>query len=329
MAFPTTITDNIYEAVARLSTTLTADVTDSDLSFPVASTAGFPAAGYAVVDNETVYYSALGVNSLTIGQRAVAGTAAAHLSEAQVKYAVVAQNWNNMRTAHLAVENKMGISGSTYTTTLDYMVHNLPTQGTTGQVSNLNAQYLGGKTSSQYLWAGSTATDASKLTNINGATVVENDMEFSAYDFKLNNDNPATLVALTGSSANPGMAILEFGNTDCADLPPFKMPRSYNGGTVTLSMLYCSSTASSVFDIGIRNGIAGNNNYYPWTALGTAIYLGNITCSANSSTLGFTSKDIAGVSLGLTTNKANHIRVLGGTTCTVQLVSMGLRWNKG
>jgi hypothetical protein len=324
MAFPTTITDNIYEAVARLSTTLTADVTDTDLSFPVASTAGFPAAGYAVVDNETVYYSALGVSSLTIGQRAVAGTAAAHLSEAQVKYAVVAQNWNNMRTAHLAVENKMGISGSTYTTTLDYMVHNLPTQGVSTQVTNLNAQYLGGSTEAQL-----SVLNASKLTSIAGATVVENDIEFAPDTFNLNNDNPASFVELTGSSVNPRMAVVEFGNTDCADLPPFKMPRSYGGGTITMSILYCSSTASSVFDIGIKNGIAGNNNYYPWTTFTPAVYFGNITCSGDSNTLGFTSKDIAGASLGFTTNKANHVRVLGGTTCTVQLVNLGLRWKKG
>jgi hypothetical protein len=323
MAFPTTITDNIYEAVARLSTTLTADVTDTDLSFPVASTAGFPAAGYAVVDNETVYYSALGVSSLTIGQRAVAGTAAAHLSEAQVKYAVVAQNWNNMRTAHLAVENKMGISGSTYTTTLDYMVHNLPTQGVSTQVTNLNAQYLGGSTEAQL-----SVLNASKLTSIAGATVVENDIEFAPDTFNLNNDNPASFVELTGSSVNPRMAVVEFGNTDCADLPPFKMPRSYGGGTITMSILYCSSTASSVFDIGIQTAAAGADAAYN-PSYGTAIYFGNITCSATTGNLGFTTKDFIGASLGYTHSKLNYTRLVAGTTCTVQILNAGLKFSKG
>jgi hypothetical protein len=151
--FPTSITTQLFEVVARLSTTLTADIDDDDEPLPVASTAGFPSAGFVVIDNETIYYSALGVDSLTVGAsgRGFAGTAASHTSGTQVKLAVVAEHFNRFRVELIATQNHIGISGSTYTTTLDYKIRNLPAQGVSTVVTNLNAQYFGGSTKGEII----------------------------------------------------------------------------------------------------------------------------------------------------------------------------------
>lgn len=327
--FPTSISTQLYDAVPRLSTTLTADIDASTETVPVASVTNLPASGFVVIDNETIYYASISsLNLICTGGRGYDGTAASHTSGTAVKYAIVSASWNRIKVELLAVQNKIGTSGSTYTTTVEYKLTTLPTQSTTAQVTNLNAQYLGGKTSGEFLFSSSTAADSSKLTNINGATIAENDIEFTADAFNLNNANPATQVEIAGTSVAPRVLKVEFGNTDAADMPAFKMPRSYNGGTVTLSMLYCSSTASSVFDIGIQTAVAGADAAYN-PSYGTATYFGNITCSATAGNLGFTSKDIAGATLGLTNNKMNYIRLVGGTTCVVQVLTAGLKFSKG
>ncbi len=327
--FPTAITTQLFRAVPRLSTTLTADIDASTETVPVASVTDLPASGFVVIDNETIYYASISsLNLICTGGRGYDGTAASHTSGTAVKYAIVGAIINRMQVEIEAIQNKMGISGSTYTTTVDYKLNNLPAQASTAQVTNLNAQYLGAKTAGQFLWAASTAADSSKLTNINGATIAENDIEFTADAFNLNNANPATQVEIAGTSVAPRVLKVEFGATDAADLPCFKMPRTYNGSTVTLSLLYCSSTASSVFDIGIQTAQAGADAAYN-PSYGTAIYFGNITCSATTGNLGFTSKDFAGVSLGYTNNKLNYTRLVAGTTCTVQILNAGLRFSKG
>jgi len=135
--YPTTITEQLYEVVSRLATTLTADINDLVTTIPVASTAGFPAKGFVVIGNETIYYGSLGVNSLTTCTRGFSGTAAAHLQDSQVKAAIVAEHFNRFRVELIATQTKIGISGSTYTTTLDYKA----TQGLAKGTEALNYLY--------------------------------------------------------------------------------------------------------------------------------------------------------------------------------------------
>jgi hypothetical protein len=327
--FPTTISTQLFDAVPRLSTTLTADITDSVETIPVASVTNLPASGFITIDNETIYYASISsLNLICTGGRGYAGTAASHTSGTAVKYSIVAAGWNRYKVEILAMQNKIGISGSTLTTTVDYKLNNLPTQSGSTVVTNLNAQFLIGYSSGQLLLSGSTAADSAKLTNINGATIAENSIVFTPDSFNLNNNNPGTAIEITGTSVAPRIAKVELGATDAFDLPQFKMPRTYNGGTVALSLLYCSSTASSVFDVGIQTAVAGADSAYN-PSYGTAVYFGNITCSATAGNLGFTTKNIVGASLGLTNNKMNYVRILGGTTNTVQLLNVGLEWNKG
>lgn len=306
--YPGAITTQLYEAKARTSTQLTADIDSLNTTIPVSATSGFPSQGFISVGNETMYYSSTDATNFYVS-RGYAGTAASHNEGDDVKLVVAAATINRQRLETMAIQDFVGKSGDTRTTTLYYKLHNLGsfTQGGSTMVANLNAQYL---------------------TNVLGNSVIENDIEFSADAFNLDNDNPASEVSINGTSVAPRIKKVEFGNTDQADLPGFKMPRTSNGQTITLSLVYCSSTASSVFDIGIRGIAMGSGETYV-NNYGTAVYLGNITCSATTGIQGYTEKDIAAASLGITSGKINRLRILGGTTCSVQILNAGLRWLKG
>lgn len=150
--YPTAITSQLYEAVARLSTTLTEDITADSTDIKVASTTGFPASGFIVIENETIFYDSKDADSFTVTTgRGYAGTAAAHTATTAVRYAIVAATINRIIAELTAVQQKVGISGSTYTTTVDYKLTHLPAQSVTTQVTNLNAQYLGGSTSGEFM----------------------------------------------------------------------------------------------------------------------------------------------------------------------------------
>lgn len=112
--FPSSITSQLFNAVARLSTTITADITSSTTPIPVASSTGFPTAGFITIENETIYYS--GTTATTLGSttctRGYAGTAIAHLSGKSVKYSIVAATINRIQAEIVATQTKVGISGA-------------------------------------------------------------------------------------------------------------------------------------------------------------------------------------------------------------------------
>jgi len=148
--YPSAITTQLYEAVARKSTTLTADLDNSNTTITVAATTGFPSEGFISIDNETIYYSGLTATTFTGCSRGYAGTAVSHDNSASVKLVIAAAGHNRMRLEIIAAQKKIGISGSTLTTTVEYKLRNLPSQDTSvNMVTNLNAQYLGGSTESQ------------------------------------------------------------------------------------------------------------------------------------------------------------------------------------
>ncbi len=308
--YPTIITTQLYEVKARTSTQLTADIDSLNTTIPVSSTSGFPSKGFISIGNETMYYSSTDATNFYVS-RGYAGTAAAHNEGDDVKLVVASATINRQNAEIVAIQTYVGISGDTKMTTITGKL-NFVYSGTTAY----------GTTTSSY------SLDSGKLNSIQGVSIRENDIEFTPDAFNLDNDNPATEVSINGTSVAPRIKKIEFGNTDEADLPGFKMPRTSDGSTVTISFVYCSSTASSVFDIGVRGIAMGSGDTYV-NNFGTAIYLGNITCSASTGIQGYTEKDIAAVSLGLTSSKINRLRVLGGTTCSVQILNMGLRWLKG
>ena len=136
--FPTALDDtNIYEVVARLSSTLSADITASTTTIPIASTTNFPTAGYIVIDNETIKYVSVSVGSVdaTAG-RGYAGTAASHTSGTQVLVAVTAVVFNKLRAGMIAAQTLLGISGSATTTTHTYKL-----SGVTGSGKAVNNAY--------------------------------------------------------------------------------------------------------------------------------------------------------------------------------------------
>jgi len=169
--YPTALdSSNIYEVVARLSTTLTADIDGTTTTIPLASTTGFPTQGYIVIDNETIKYVSVSVGSVdaTAG-RGHAGTAASHTSGTQVLVAVTAAVFNKLRAGLIAMQTHAGTSG-----TQGWINARWLGGSTEGQ---LNVGYLGGSTESQ-LNVDTTQTLANKTltkpvingTNPTGAT---------------------------------------------------------------------------------------------------------------------------------------------------------------
>jgi len=110
--YPTSITTQLYDAVARKSTTLTSDITASDTTIPVASLTGFPDKGFIVIENETIHYGSKsvssGAGSFTDCTRGYDGTAVSHTANTAVKYAIVAANWNRIIAEIIAMQSYGG-----------------------------------------------------------------------------------------------------------------------------------------------------------------------------------------------------------------------------
>jgi len=327
--FPTALdSTNIYEVVARLSTTLAADIDASTTTIPLASTTGFPTKGNIVIDNETIAYISVSVGSVdATGGRGKAGTAASHTSTTQVLYAATATDFNKLRAGMIAAQSRIGISGSTDTNSIEYKLRypwTVTLAGST-QVTNLNAQYLGGSTVGQL----QTAVNIQGVSIVSGVTAMENDIIFTPVAFDLSSPNPATLTEASGTSIAPSYKYLTFGVSDQAEAPGFLMPRAYNGQSIYLQYLCSNQTASQTYDLGIRGIAAGDANTYN-PSYGSIIYLGTQTASAisNAQVLGFTT--IKGASLGWSASKICYLGLVGGTvTNNIRIHNLGLRWDKG
>jgi hypothetical protein len=334
--FPTALdSTNIYEVVARLSTTLSADITAAETTIPLALTTNLPTAGYIIVDNETIKYISVAVGSVdATGGRGHAGTAASHTSGTQVLVAVTAAVVNKLRAGLIATQTYLGISGSTSPTTITGKLVGLPAQTTNTQVNNLNAQYLGGKTAGQFL-EGVSATYATNAGNVvgvstvSGITAMENDIVFTPPGFDLSNQAPASLVEVSGTSVAPKHSWLMVGATQQADAAFFKMPRSYNGQTLTLEYMFSAATASVTHDLGIRGIAEGNADGY-MANFNAPVYMGAQTASVNANAQTLATKNIAAVSLGFGASKICYLGIIGGTvTNNVRIHNVALRWNRG
>ena len=299
--YPTALdSTNLYEVVARLSTTLTADIAADTTTIPLASTTGFPTQGYIVVDNETMKYISVSVGSVdATGGRGHAGTAASHTNTTQVLVAVTASVINKLRAGMIAIQTKVGISGSTNTATLEYKVRN------------------------------ATASNILGVSTVAGTTAMENDIVFTPVAFDLSSPNPATLTETSGTSIAPAYKYLTFGVSDQAEAPGFLMPRAYNGQSIYLQYLCSNQTASQTYDLGIRGIAAGNGNTYN-PSYGSIIYLGTQTASAisNAQVLAYTT--LQGASLGWAASKICYLGLIGGTvTNNVRIHNLGIRWDRG
>lgn len=298
-AFPSKVTDKLFDAVPRLSTTLSSDITNSTTPIPVASVTSFPTEGFITIDNETIYYDG---NTTTLGStsatRGYAGTAVAHLSGAAVKYSIVASTINRIQAEIEATQTHCGTSG--------------------GGAGFVNARYLAGLTSGQYLWSGSTAVDSTLLggssegqlspsllggstegqlnagflggsTNAefqgvlsSGQTDKTRTMDFSAYDAIPATTNGANRAKIAGT--NFEYYQLEFDkDTDESVYWIFPTPPQYDGGNVTFEVVSkCASITtgtvvwvmtggsiedSSTWDVGLGNTITFDAKTVDGTAL--------------------------------------------------------------
>ena len=293
--YPTSLdSTNLYEVVARLSTTLTADITASTTTIPLASTTGFPTQGYIVIDNETIAYSSVSVGSVdATGGRGHAGTAASHTDTTQVLVAVVAAVINKLRAGMLAVQGKVGISGSTNTTTLEYKITHLPGQTTNTQVTNLNAQYLGGSTEGQL--------NVDLVDGIEGVALKANEIIIMADGFKIDGST-CELEEDDGTAAKCYVKNLAVAKTEWFDTPKFRVPDTYDGGNIVINVCFRSAGVSKTHSLGIRvasvaNGEANN----PDTAAAYQLY------NAEAS-----DADIGEIKIKtVTVTQANHLMVAG------------------
>ena len=347
--FPTSLdSTNIIEVVARLSSTLSADITASTTTIPITSTTNFPSSGYIVIDNETIKYISVSVGSVdATGGRGHAGTAASHTSSTQVLVAVTAAIFNKLRAGLVATQTYLGISGSTSSATITGKLVGLPAQTTNTQVTNLNAHYFQGLTAGQYIWAGSTAIAATTATfatsatyatstgyivgtsTVSGVTAMENEIVISPLGFNFDNQAPASLTEVAGTSIAPAYKHLLIGATQQADAVFFKMPRSYNGQSITAEYMFSAATASVTHDIGFRGIAAGNANTYN-PSYNAPVYVSAQTASAITNVQGLVSTEIAAVSFGFAANKICYLGIIGGTvTNDVRIHNVSLRWEKG
>ena len=306
--YPTSLdSTNLYEVVARLSTTLTADITASTTTIPLASTTGFPTQGYIVIDNETIAYSSVSVGSVdATGGRGHAGTAASHTDTTQVLVAVVAAVINKLRAGMLAVQGKVGISGSTNTTTLEYKITHLPGQTTNTQVTNLNAQYLGGSTEGQlnagYL-GGSTEgqLNVDLVDGIEGVALKANEIIIMADGFKIDGSS-CELVEEDGTANKCYCKHLAVAKTEWFDVPKFKVPDTYDGGDIDISVCFRSAGVSKTHSLGIRvASVATGEAHNPDTAAAYQLYDEEASDA-----------DIGEVTIKtVTVTQANHLMVAG------------------
>jgi hypothetical protein len=315
---------NLYEVVARLSSTLSGDITNATTTIPITSTTGFPTQGYIVIDNETIKYISVAVGSVdATGGRGHAGTAASHTSGTQVLVAVTAAVFNKLRAGLIAMQTHAGTSGT---------------------MGWINAKWVGGLTAGQFIWAGSTAIAATTATfattatnanniigvsNVSGITAMENEIVITPIGFDLNNQAPATLTEVAGTSVAPRTNYLIVGATNQADATPFIMPRSYNGQTINLQYMFNAATASVTHDVGFR-GIAAGAAEAAAVVYNAPVYVGAQTASATSLNQGLVTKAIAAVSFGFAANKICYLGIIGGTvTNNVRIKNVSLRWDRG
>ena len=317
--YPTALdSTNLYEVVARLSTTLTADITADTTTIPLASIAGFPTQGYIVIDNETIRYISVGGASVdATGGRGHAGTAASHTNTTQVLVAVTAAVINKLRAGMIAIQTYAGTSGGTQGGI------NAKYLGGSTQGQLQNAVYLGGSTQGQLV-----ISNIQGVSTVAGTTAMENDIVFTPLGFKFDNQAPASLGEVVGTSAKPAIKYLVIGATQQADAVNFKMPRSYNGQTITLEYYFSAATVSVTHDLGVRGrGISGE--YYNPNYLDT-VYMGTQTAYASSNCQVLVTKNIAAVSLGFVANYICYLGLIGGTiTNNVRIHNLSLRWDKG
>ena len=105
--FPTSVAgdSDLYIAVNNKVTNLSAGISSSDMTIPVASTTGFPSVGYITIDNEIIHYTSVGASQFNADVRGADGTSAVlHLIGVQVNHNVIAAHHNVCKDEIKAIE---------------------------------------------------------------------------------------------------------------------------------------------------------------------------------------------------------------------------------
>jgi len=322
--YPGAISTQLFKAVARKSTTLTSDITSATTPLPVASSTGFTTEGFVVIENETIYYKGTTATNLgtTTCTRGFDGTAVAHVSGKDVKLSIVAENWNIILAELLETQRYIGASGTTYTSSLAYIVARSNYLGTSTE-GQLNVGYLGGSTNRQL--------NPEQVDSIRGITLAENSIVFTPDAFNLDNNSPATLSETDGTSIAPKRKFVLFAKTEQADLTQFLMPRVYDGKSVTAGLLVSCQTASQSYRFGLKFLIAGSGDAYNGN-YGDAQYFDADTSSATSNAMKLITKEFSQTQTSFVVNKLTNIQVYrddSGDTAEQRIHNFRIRFSKG
>lgn len=109
--YPTKVTTQLRDAVARLKTILTDDIAQGVATIPVAATAGFPEKGFITIDNETKEYTGTTAYTFT-GCSNLNGNDVAHEKDAEVRCTISAAHINRLNEELIAVQTALGITGA-------------------------------------------------------------------------------------------------------------------------------------------------------------------------------------------------------------------------
>jgi hypothetical protein len=255
-------------------TYLTAALTNSATSMTVASTSGFPPSGPIWIDEEQIAYTGSTSTTLTGLTRAFGGTtAAAHLINSTVRFALSAAHVNGHSGAVIALETKLGTGAST------------PASGQclTGTGTGTSAWGSCGAVSSVFGRAGAVVAASNDYTwaQIDKTTSSIADITTrSASDLSSGTLGAARMPALTGD-------VTSSAGTVATTLASVKQARVINNANISVSsgVLTVLSFNTEISNVGAIHSTGTNPSRLTAPSAGLYIVGGTLAYDANATGL--------------------------------------------
>ena len=274
--------------------------------------------GLLVFENEIVYYTTKGANQFSTLTRGYNNTTATgHASGIAVKHPISADIFCKLWDA---VEALYGGALDIVTTKGDILV---------ASAADTLAR-LGIGSDGQIL---SVATDTPGWASLTIATLKANEIIIMADGFKIDGSS-CELVETEGTAAKVYCKHLAVAKTEWFDIPKFRVPDTYDGGSIVINVEFRSAGVSKTHSLGIRvASIANGEVHNPDLAAAYQLYNAE------------PSEDVAGeIKIkSVTVTQANHLMVAGeiwhckfvvedDAECDaddVLIDNISIEWNKG